>query len=260
MRESNIVKKLIREIKRPFQRLFLASNTVSHGRRFDFDSDGMATCNNCDFLTDPQFVRAHEAGKATTPEWNNADFRWRQRIVLWAAEYASQLDGDFVECGVNRGYLSRMIFEYIPFTTLGKSFYLLDTYEGFVAEQLSEQEWKNQGSHLPSAYSSSYDDVCKTFSPFGDCVKIIKGKVPDTLPQVTADKVAYLSIDMNCAAPEIAAAEYFWTKLVPGGVIVLDDYGFKIFVESKKAFNEFAKRKNTTILPLPTGQGIIIKQ
>ena len=199
MKEKNVIKKIIREIKRLFWqtfdcfRLYPNPKRIRHNfecicqknvsfedthqkivrtstQNFDFFSDGLGTSNNCDFLTDPKFIHAHEAGKATTPEFANCDFRWRQRIVLWAAEYASQLEGDFVECGVNRGYYSRMIFEYIPFTTLGKTFWLLDTYQGFVAEQLSQEEWKNQGPHLVNSYSPCYDAVCKTFQPFGDCV------------------------------------------------------------------------------------------
>ena len=59
--------------------------------------------------------------------------------------------------------------------------------------------------------------------------------------------------------PEIAAAHFFWDKIVPGGVVILDDYGFKGHEEQKAAFNEFAKQKNVPILQLPTGQGIIFK-
>ena len=269
MKERNIVKKIVREIKRPFAQMsscfggspknrvcntFLSDELITSQA---FCSDGLATSHNCDFLTELRFIQAHEAGKATTPELANYDFRWRQRIVLWAAEHASKLEGDFVECGVFKGYLARMIFEYIPFTTLGKVFWLLDTYEGMVPRLMSSKEKRLRSEWY--ARSGSYEAVCKTFHSFEGHVKIIKGIVPDTLPKVTAKKIAYLSIDMNCAAPEIAAAEYFWPKLVPGAIIVLDDYGFAGYEEQKDAFNKFAERKNTTILPLPTGQGVIIK-
>ncbi len=251
MKEKNIFKKIVREIKRPFR----FQKWAFYSRH-----DGLATNNNCDFLMDPRFIRAHEAGKATTPAYRNYDFRWRQRVVLWAAEHASRLEGDFVECGVFRGYLTRMILEYIPFTTLGKVFWLLDTYEGLVPKLLSPGEKFNNDNYFARQYTSSYDAVCQTFLPYKNHVRIIKGVIPDTLSEVTSKKIAYLSIDMNCAAPEIAATEYFWTKLVPGGVVVLDDYGFERHKEQKEAFNRFAERNNTTILPLPTGQGIIIKQ
>jgi hypothetical protein len=65
---------------------------------------------------------------------------------------------------------------------------------------------------------------------------------------------------MNCVQPEIAAANYFWDKLVVGGVMILDDYGFYLHIEQKKAFDLFAIEKRQDILSLPTGQGIIIKK
>ncbi len=251
MKEKNIFTKIVRETKR----LFLPKTSKS---KWAFHSDGLATKHNCDFLVDPRFIQAHEAGKSTTPEFKDADFRWRQRVVLWAAEQASRLEGDFVECGVFRGYLARMILEYLPFTSLDKVFWLLDTYEGMVPNLMSAGEKNNLDDF--AIYTPSYDAVCQTFQPFGSQVRIIKGVVPDTLTEVTSEKIAYLSIDMNSAAPEIAAAEYFWNKLVPGAVVVLDDYGFELHKEQKEAFNRFAGQKNTTILPLPTGQEIIIKQ
>jgi len=68
-----------------------------------------------------------------------------------------------------------------------------------------------------------------------------------------------LHIDMNCTLPEIAAAEYFWDRLVSGAAMLLDDYGHGGHEEQKYAFDGFAKRKGVEILSLPTGQGLIIK-
>lgn len=79
------------------------------------------------------------------------------------------------------------------------------------------------------------------------------------MPQVVSSKIAYLYIDMNYVIPEIAAAEYFWDKLVPGAAIMIDDYGHAGHEEQKCAFGDFAKRKNVLLLCLPTGQGLIIK-
>ena len=83
--------------------------------------------------------------------------------------------------------------------------------------------------------------------------------MPETLPLVTSEKISYLSIDMNCVGPEIAAAEYFWDKLVSGAAMVIDDYGWSEHFAQKTAFDEFAKAKAVSILSLPTGQGVLLK-
>ena len=146
--------------------------------------------------------------------------------------------------------------EYVNFKSLQKKFYLLDTYSGLVSECISEAEGKR--GIKPGGYEECYEFVKRVFVDFENG-EIIRGRVPDTLPLVKAQEVCYLSLDMNCAAPEIAAAEFFWDKLVSGGVMLLDDYGWAMHVNQKLAHDEFASRKGVPILSLPTGQGMVIK-
>jgi hypothetical protein len=222
-----------------------------------YDTDGLTTSNNCDFINEPRFARAYAAAAATKP-WQGFTLQWRTYIVCWFAGLVKDLEGDFVECGVNTGAYSRAVIEYIDFASLPKKFYLLDTYEGLVKGQITEAEKKAGIDKYLGSYRSVYEEVKKTFEGFN--VSIIKGMVPDTLPQCTASKICYLSIDMNVVEPEIAAINYFWDKVVSGGVIILDDYGFPQHVNQKVAFDNFAKSRNVSILTLPTGQGIIIKK
>ena len=64
---------------------------------------------------------------------------------------------------------------------------------------------------------------------------------------------------MNSVKPEMSALEYFWQKIVSGGIIVLDDYGYPGCIEQKNAHDAFARAKGTMILSLPTSQGLIVK-
>ncbi len=221
-----------------------------------FVADSVATSNNADFLTEPKFKRAYELALATSP-WKDVEMQWRTFIVCTLAEMVKKLPGDFVECGVNTGAYSRAIIEYINFPQTNKVFYLLDTYEGLVASQITEEEkMAGVGDYLKT-YTNVYEEVKKTFAQFN--TRIIKGAVPGTLTQCAAEKICYLSIDMNVVEPEIAAANFFWDKLVPGAVMILDDYGFPAHIAQKKAFDAFAAEKKVSILYIPTGQGIIFK-
>lgn len=234
----------------------ISDNDVGWDERpFRFSSDGLCTIHNADFVHEPRFLRAYNAGKATD-SWGGVDPLWRAHVLCWAAQWAATLGGDFVECGVNRGGGSRMILDYLGGFPAGRSFFLLDTFSGFVPTQLSKEEQVMVGEIY--AYNASLDFVTRTFLPF-PCVKIIAGPVPDTLPQVGSSRIAFLSIDMNCVAPEIAAAEYFWSLLVPGAVVILDDYGFASHHLQKAAFDNLALQKGVSILSLPTGQGLIFK-
>ena len=67
-----------------------------------YNQDGLATRHNCDFLRDERFARAYDLGRSTG-SWLDAEPAWRAYVACWAAERASRLEGDFVECGVNHG-------------------------------------------------------------------------------------------------------------------------------------------------------------
>jgi len=218
--------------------------------------DGVATSNNSDFLHDERFKKAYAVAEQTSP-WKGFEMQWRTFIVCNLAEMVQRLPGDFVECGVNTGAYSRAVIEYIDFQKTRKTFYLMDTYEGLVPSQVTDAEKAAGVDAYFGTYANVYDQVVKTFAPFN--TRIIKGPVPDTLSQCDASQICYLSIDMNVVAPEIAAANYFWNKLVSGGVMILDDYGFPAHIEQKKAFDQFALEKRVSILYIPTGQGIIFK-
>lgn len=222
-----------------------------------YAADGLATCNNADFRKDPQFSKAYQAAAATNP-WPGFNLEWRVYIVCWFANHVKNLPGDFVECGVNTGAYAKAIVSFLDFNRLNKTFYLLDTFDGLVPELVSDAERTAGLESYMSQYKNVYDSVVENFK--NDKVKIIKGAVPGTLPLCTTDSIAYLSIDMNSVQPEVAALEYFYQKVVPGGVIMLDDYGFPQHIHQKNAHDQFAKSKGESILTLPTGQGVIIKK
>ncbi len=225
-----------------------------------FQGDNLYTFHSADFIHDPLFKEAYKFGAATDDGTliKNIDIRWRIHVLCWAASHGAKLEGDFVDCGVHTGIFARSIIHYTDFNSLNKTYYLLDTFGGMDPKYSSEKEIKKSKEFGYSPEKKLYEKVSKTFAPFN--TKIIKGAIPETLSQVTTDKVAFLSVDMNCVQPEIEALEYFWDKLVPGAFIILDDFGYtNNQYEQKQAHLDFAKRKGVEILYFPTCQGVIVK-
>ncbi len=221
-----------------------------------YNQDGLTTVHNNGFMFEADFITAEQLG-AGTGSW--ANIHWRVHVILWAAQQCKNIEGDFVECGTNKGGFARAIIEYVNFATINKNFYLLDTYEGLSEKLLTDDEKKvGKKEHFQNEYKNCYDEVKQTFAPFS-FVKLIKGIVPETLAQVHSEKIAFLSIDMNSIVPEIAALNYFWDKLSKGGIVVLDDYAYVTCDLQYDAHNKWAKEKGIKILSLPTGQGLIVK-
>lgn len=219
-----------------------------------FNDDGLiAIHKDTSFLAKPRFQSAYAAGRATG-SWGELEPRWRAYVVCWAAERALKLEGDFIECGVNRGGNALTAMHYLNFQSVPKRFFLLDTFCGFPESQRADAASCNH-----DRYADCYAEVVQTFRPYPNAI-IVRGAIPGTLIRVASNKVAFLSIDMNCAEPEIAAADYFWDRLVSGAAIVLDDYACgKWYIRQKQAFDAFAQARGVRVLPLPTGQGLIFK-
>jgi hypothetical protein len=48
--------------------------------------------------------------------------------------------------------------------------------------------------------------------------------------------------------------------VLPGGGVVFDDYGWKMFHKQKKAEDDFMHRRAYEILEMPTCQGLVLKR
>ena len=212
--------------------------------------DGLWTRQRGSFLDDPLFKRAYAAGK-TTGSWWDHDLEWRAHVVCWAASRGAALDGDFVECGVHRGGFSRMLADYVDLAAMSdQRLWLIDTYRG-VPERFRRDDISN-------VYGEYHREVLANFAAFPNAV-VVRGEIPDILPEVVPDRVCHLSIDLNCVEPSIAAAEHFWPLMTRGAAMVFDDYGFVLFRDQQMAFDDFARRHAVPLLSLPTGQGLVIK-
>ena len=225
--------------------------------------DGLAANHIFDFLHDDKFINSYNEAKKTGAIKNHpTDIHYRAYIACYFAKYSSRLDGDFVECGVGKGFLAKTIVGYLNFEKINKFFYLFDTFKGIPIEQAKTEEekktmqWLNDNIH---STEDCFNEVSKTFSNYPK-VKLVKGTIPDSLKDSSVNKVSFLSIDMNNAFAEMEAIKFFWNKIVNHGIVLLDDYAYsEAHREQKKCWDEFAKDKNFEILTLPTGQGLIIK-
>lgn len=230
--------------------------------RAPYDRDGLRSIHNSDFLDDRRFLKAYNRGiqaVGTDYGWN-----WRVHLGLWAARTATQIPGDFVEFGTNRGFMSSAIMEDLDWDGTGRHFYLLDTFSGLDERFVTEDERqsgimeKNRSELESGFYATSAEPVVQNFSSWKN-VTIIAGPVPLTLDRLGKGPFAFVHIDMNCAPPEIAALRFVWDLLTPGALVLLDDYAYFGYSPQKLAIDALAKELGFEVLSLPTGQGLIAK-
>jgi O-methyltransferase len=229
----------------------------------DYRGDGFGTKGkSTKFLEDSNFVRAWDdtAREVVRITGQKApDVRWRAHIAVWAARHGLTKDGDFVECGVHSGIFSGVICRALDWERQNRSFWLFDTWSGVPTARLKPDE-----AAVAESYNKDYhrrdifDDVKRAFSGFPSCT-LVRGELPETLVSVNLQKIAYLSIDLNNATYEKACIEQLWPKLVPGAIVVLDDYAFTKCRLQQDMWDDFAARHSISVASLPTGQGLIVK-
>jgi hypothetical protein len=235
-----------------------------------YDEDNLATVHNHDFVNDPAFCAALAVSRSSPLVqrhpgcWHG---RWNIHVVFWAARHALALGGNIIQLGVCEGAEASAILEYTATANWGdQRMILVDTFTGVPEELWSAEEIKAGANSAQWFYKEAgdlFDYVRDRFAAWPQ-VTVMRGMVPDCLHALKdIERIGLLMLDMNCAAPERAAAEFFWDRILPGGIILSDDYGHSQpgvgFIEQKRAFDEFAKSKNVAVLTLPTGHGMIVR-
>jgi O-methyltransferase len=221
-----------------------------------FYSNDMLIClwRNLSFRHDQKFISSFYDSVTSDQE---KSLIWRLHTLAWAAKNALHVDGDFVECGVFKGFCSSVLFKYLDFQDLPMQAYLYDTFEGLPEKTSTEQE-RRMWPYAMSDSKAIYNGVREKFSKYKN-VNIVRGIVPDSFEVAVPEKIAFLHIDMNSEKAEILALEYLFDKVSPGGSIVFDDFGWTCNANQMTAELAFMNERGHHILELPTGQGVVIK-
>lgn len=221
-----------------------------YGRHFAGDML-IALEKNMGFMEDPRFVAAVDAQR---PDAQEASLLWRLHVLCWCARNALRLEGDFVECGVYRGFSTAVAARYLEFGACDKTWHLYDTFAGIPADQL------DAGHVSPAPYQDPtlHDAVVRRFAGYAN-IAVHQGRVPEVLLENAPARIAFLHLDMNSSKAEVGALEVLYDRLVPGAYVLLDDYGWHAYRQQKIAEDAFFDQRGCKVLELPTGQGMVVK-
>ncbi len=241
-----------------FHTFVSASQTLPQSKGF-FAGDNLITCGrNLGFMNDKKFMNSFLRAQA---RYENEPLRhiigqliWRKHILASSAINCLSLDGDFVECGTEYGFGVDVVSDYIDFKNTSKTWWLYDTFAGVPDVQMD----KGTTPNAPSIATNQYDIVKEKFKD-QPRFRIIKGMVPDSFSQGMPEKISFLHIDMNNAYAELAALKELLDRVVIGGHIIFDDYGWVAFARQHMGENLFMRHLGFRIMELPTGQGLFVK-
>lgn len=189
---------------------------------------------------------------------------WRHWIVSYATKhaltFAKSENFNFIECGVGDGMSAFYTLREIsmePKIHEKIKLHLFDSWGPMKKQDLLESEMGSE-----DRYSELELNITKNnLREYDDLVIYHKGYIPEVFEQnpKPPESIVYMHIDLNSTKPTIDSLEYFFPKLVSGGVVLFDDYGWNNHKDTKHAVDDFFKDKSGILLHLPTGQAIFYK-
>ena len=133
--------------------------------------------------------------------------------LLDKLESVKHLEGDIVELGVYRGGVLKKMAEKCS----DKMCYGFDTFEG-----LPEKDWIPSEIHPPGDFDKTAFEQTKSFMP--ENVILIPGYFPDTADNLDITKICFAHVDFDYEKGTKSAIDWLLPRMVPGGIIVFDDY------------------------------------
>jgi O-methyltransferase len=146
---------------------------------------------------------------------------------------AEKIKGAFAELGVYKGETARIIHE----TDYERKFYLFDTFKGFDEQDL-QLENRIDKKYSTENFADTNINSVKKFIDGNDNLIFIPGYFPESAADVKEEKYAFVHLDADLYKPTLAALNYFYPKLSPGGVILIHDYNHT-WPGLRKAVDEF---------------------
>ena len=168
-------------------------------------------------------------------------------LIYSLARAYSHLPGAMAEVGVFEGVSAKLICEAKGDTTL----HLFDTFEGLPAATAADES-----GHRRNQYAASLESVQDYLQGYVN-VHFHKGLFPDSARAVEALTYSFVHIDVDLYASTKSCLEYFYPRLMPGGVLISHDYSLLPGV--KQAFEEFLQDKTERLIEMPTTQCMLVK-
>lgn len=174
----------------------------------------------------------------------------KRTFLVQAAAAVRHLPGAAAEVGVYKG--GSLVF--IAGALREKVVYGIDTFAGM-------PEPADRDKHLAGLFAdTSVEAVMRTIAAYGyDNVRL----VPGVFPAVVADlqeTFCFVHVDCDLYTSVRDCCNYFWPRLVPGGILIFDDYVTEACLGAREATDEFVldARPSKAFLH-SSGQYVVVK-
>jgi O-methyltransferase len=200
---------------------------------------------------DPEFLTTFESIQTVSHLDGNRLFQ------LWHLMSRAPEGGAVIEVGVWRGGSGALIARQAQRTHSAATVYLCDTFEGMPNVDPKLDPFFRGGEGADTGVTM----VNGLLVSLGlTNVKIVSGIFPGSFTdQVDAVSFAHVDVDVYRSCRE--TFEWIWPRLVPGGIVVFDDYGYHGTPGMTLCINEIVEERESDLewMPIPPMQAVIFK-
>lgn len=197
------------------------------------------------------------------------EFFARQLGVYELYRRTMQLPGSIAEFGVRNGanyfFLARLIETFHGAQRhdgiAARHLFGFDTFSGFPSiapEDQADTAWHDMGvGGVPTDRDVFFTDFARfrESSPIASRLHVVEGDVMQTLPAFRERwpgvRFSLVYLDLDLYEPTLAVLEQLWDRIVPGGVVVFDEYGLPEFPGESRAVDEFLQGRGQRLETLP---------
>lgn len=179
-----------------------------------------------------------------------------------------RLPGDIVEIGVFRGLTLMALANFVEITCMGDrsktvwGFENFAGFRGFAPEDGPEEPrlQKVEGGFSPAEYEAELEEAIAVFDgdrfvPWKPRVRLVKGDVEETVPAFVAAhpglRLSMLHVDCDLYRPTKVALEHLFPLVVPGGIVLFDDYAIPEWAGESRAVDEYLAGTGHRLRKLP---------
>jgi len=177
---------------------------------------------------------------------------------LWTlVQQTAKRDGAILEVGVWRGGTGALMAKRALLAGRDDAVYLCDTFEGVVKAGPHDNDYKGR------EHADTSQEIVKNLLQTVDItnVRVLKGIFPDETAQLIEPgarfRLCHIDVDVYQSAKDVMS--WVWSRIVPLGIVVYDDYGFSNCAGVTRYVNEQMTKSDRLVLHNLNGHAIVIK-
>ncbi len=182
--------------------------------------------------------------------------RHRLFILKQLLRSTVSLPGEVWELGVYRGgtaaFIRNLLARY--FAPEPPAFRMFDTFSGMPP---ANPAWD---LHVEGDFADVSLTSVQALVGADPFLEFRPGLVPETFGGLEAATLRFAHIDLDLHASISASIKFAYPRLVTGGLLLFDDYGFATCPGARRAVDDYFLGREEPVVTLPTGQSFIIKR